>query len=516
MKKMKKLFSKIVTLVLLVAMLIPFTNIPKVDAEEECANGEWQYHTNYYFFLQAEYPISWAQMTLDYEDAASSTRNYSRYWTSFLYNFPSDGSTVDFDCEDCSNGFVYLNEDEDKVSSSFDPTSSNSKKVWGIADFYEQYMAKYEETSTYTGALDEYQFTVDSDDSNAPIVTYSFHGDWANVSYDEGTYKKSSKKWNLNDADIQDADDDLTLDSARIKELVNATIYLEPNANEIENIKIGSASKNALSSNDLYDMDDVFTSIKSYSSNGDGRNVINKYNISGYNKQIPVIDLVIGREYEPEQLFNTSKGDGVTEMTAIETDDAGNVTAYKVKYNGADASLDFSKTQSSGIYIDGDKVSDKVAVELTNPSDDKEGHWYLAPSLYQISYRVCKAGNDAADGTVTVTYDGNAEGVKNVPEKATIKSGNDYTVATQEPTLAGNTFKNWNLSKNCDGKNIEPGAKLENLTNNVTLYACWGTTGTTNNGSTGVLTYAGLFTGIIALAGGSYYLIKKKNVFKKI
>ena len=121
--KMKKIFSKITILVLLVAMLVPYTSIPKVEAAtEECPTGTTpEYHTNYYFFLQAEHPKTW----IDYlaadkdNDGKNDNSTQTNYYTSFLYNFPSDGSKIIFEGE----GFVKLKR-SGKASSSFNPVTS--------------------------------------------------------------------------------------------------------------------------------------------------------------------------------------------------------------------------------------------------------------------------------------------------------------------------------------------------------------------------------------------------------
>ena len=48
---MKKIFSRIIVMVLLLAMIVPFVKTPKVDAAtDECGEGETaERHINYYF-----------------------------------------------------------------------------------------------------------------------------------------------------------------------------------------------------------------------------------------------------------------------------------------------------------------------------------------------------------------------------------------------------------------------------------------------------------------------------------
>ena len=58
---MKKIFSKLTVMVLLVSMLIPYTNIPTVEAADDwdCSEENTEYHTNYYFFAELSNPREW-------------------------------------------------------------------------------------------------------------------------------------------------------------------------------------------------------------------------------------------------------------------------------------------------------------------------------------------------------------------------------------------------------------------------------------------------------------------------
>lgn len=493
-KKMKKIFSKITTLVLLVAMLIPYTSIPKVEAATDSCDGEWEYHTNYYFFLQAEHPNTW----ISYLTTGNGSTQ-TNYYTSFLYNFPSDGSKIEF----LDEGFVKIT-DSDKYDTDFETNSSTNRKSWTAGQFY--YEFQKEADSSEFGEYKSYAYTSGNGkgtDENR-IVEYLFHGDWANLGNGENV------TWDLNKVQIKDTDETLTL-KAKISSLVDSSIIIDKTASELSDVKIGAAG---ISNGKLnYQMSWVKDAIENYNMYASTNDKV-KYQETGVVQYIseiknPVINLVIGRKYENEDIFTKS-------VTLKE--DSG---AYKVEISGNSYNLKTLGEAEEG-YITYNDGSNDIAISaqksvIIKDSNKKNIAWFLAPTLYQMSYRVCRTSNTSED-QVTLSYDGNAPKgtASNIPDAVTQATGTDFVVSSKTPELDGYKFKSWNTKSSCDGKTIEPETTLEKLTNNTTLYACWGETGTTSNKKTGVATYAGLFTGIIALAGGSYYLIKKKNLFKKI
>lgn len=537
-KKMKNLFSKITVLVLIVAMLIPFTTIPKVEAEE--TSSDCEYHTNYYFFLEANNPHGWVNAIANGDNG----REYeSYYYTSFLYNFPYDGRTIEFD--EANSGIVEITDDSD-FEKDFIPDYDEDE--WTAGQFY------YEYTKEGNGAAGDYQsysYTNDSDGKNKEnsIVTYLYHGPWAHAgdSTSSGTISlNSSGKLNFITGGVE-------LDKDDVEEYVDATIFLTNDAS-LSNIKIGIGTQTGSTGSYDYSFNKIKNAI-AYFNESEG-NPKADIAVSMKNNE-PVISLLITRKYEIDNIFDAnavSNHLGMNLSSARVSGDGKGGLALTTDSSGV---ADFANSHKGRLYFptDDEKSSSYISsaeVEVTYEDDGttiksqaisgsnkylsqqtsyygetnyetynaKNGtHWFFAPSLYKIAYKVCKTGNTTTtEDTVTVTYDGNASDVSNVPSADTIKKGNDYVVSSKEPTRSGYTFKNWNTDKECssNGKIIEPEAKIENLQNNTTLYACWGATGTTDAKGTGVLTYAGLFTGVIALAGGAYYLVKKKNLFKKI
>jgi len=545
-KKMKKLFSKLTVLVLLVATLVPYLNIPTVKAvtETECT-GEWEYHTNYYFFIQAEHPREWASMLATDSGAFSTNDNTATtYYTSFMYNFPSDGSTLDI----TSAGFVDLNMDGST-------NDINSTSEWSVKGFYNQLLKMNDSENSFdysnpNSTYKQYSYEATNNDGKTEektIISYLIHGPWGFAGLDEELSKADivlNDKKSIISIDSYEAanNNNNVSESTILKELVNASVV--PESNDISNINIG-VDRDLLKENK-----DAINAIKS--SIKDFNRDKGKETKSGIYKTSQtgelVLRLYIRRSYDTDTFFEKevsglriqTGGNYMNSILKTQTGDDGVDgldPTYKLYFPEIDRADDPTSTIcdegrtdcNSYAYVtqgtSSDKVSKPTAIRLE--ADKKDEYWFLAPSLFQISYKVCKDANTPiveGDGTkeeVTLSYNANkpedASGdVTGMPDNQKQEKGTEFTISDKKPELEGYKFKSWNISAKCDDQSYEPKFKLGKLENNTPLYACWGSTDTTEPGKTGVLTYTGLFAGIIALAGGSYYLIKKKNLFRKI
>lgn len=517
--KMKKIFSKITILVLLVAMLVPYTSIPKVEAatETEC-NGEWENHTNYYFFLQAEHPYTWA-----YGFVEKNSNNYdTNYYTSFLYNFPSDASKIQFD--DDNSGFVRIT-NSTSWNNSFIP-SGEKGETWTAAQFYYEYIKEG------NGAAGDYQDYIYKNTQNNRTITYLYHGPWASAG-------------NTNNGDIYNAQIDLNktgklnfksggveLDvsnsgiRSHIDKLVNATIFIDRDAATISHAKVGYGSQTGAGSEMDYSFAGIKEQIELYN---EKKGAISSGSIKPNNGN-PVISLLITRTYYASDIFDKTfaqaLGASSSNNLTFKNDNglkACNGTNCKSLYFPEDNNNTYSNTSIT--YGDSRENSSaasyQTSYKLSTTYNSSEVNWFFAPTLFKISYKVCKDAG-SPEGKVTLSYDGNEEYVKStdkadkVPSSEQKDKGSDFTIPKTKPELKGYTFQEWNTSPKCDGTEYEPDYTIENLENDTTLYACWGSTNGEKGPGTGVLTYTGLFAGIIALAGGSYYIMKKKNLFKQI
>jgi len=507
-KKMKKIFSKLTVLVLLVAMLIPYTCIPKVEAAETCPEGTTpEYYTNYYFFLVANTPHTWVNwLGTDFDesnDGKGDGKVVLTNYTSFLYTFPADGSKIIFEDE----GFVKINNDDD-YKKDFNAGTSKNRKEWDAGQFYYEWDNLSDMESYYDSTLKSYAYqsgTGESDENR--IVTYLFHGDWANVEIDS---EDGNPKWNLNEYDLKSSDDGLKFDD--ISDQVKASILINKNDQKITNAKIGAG----VVADDLkLDMDVIKDTIQVYNDKKGSfkNNVITK----GKNIDQPVIHMIIQRTYEMNDIF-TSAPANLNGTTATYGQTTGTIKTDLQKGEKLSfvETITNEETGSTTTNTINDNISDLVAID----ADDSQYTWFVGPNLYQMSYTVCKTSGGDPDTEVSVTYHKNTDDtVENMPSKnpETVAKGSAYTISSTEPTRSGYSFQGWATNDKCTGTKYESGIKYtDSLNENANLFACWGDTSEGDQEDTGVLTYAGLFTGIIALAGGSYYLIKKKNLFKKI
>ena len=524
-KQLKKLFSKLTVLVLLVSILAPSVIIPKAEAEtNKCQEGEKpEYHVNYYFFLHAETPFSWLEMfskekvTKDETKKNNTTNSLTTdYYTEFLYTFPTDGSKIVFEDE----GFVKITNSSD-VNQNFNAGTEQYREAWTAGQFYNELgglnaMKNYSEHQAYSQYAYQKGGTENNDEDNR-VVTYLFHGNWAHVG--EQTTKGSEYYVDLNHLEIKDHSAGI---EGTIEEKTAATVFITPNDASLKHVNIGTPILSGGYKIDREEMKEGIIQFNESKKTG----VVATSDVDGRNLSEPVLNLAIRRTYQLSDLVDTSKVTNITlskdSTTPEENAEKLSLASGLIKgtYNGVESILWLPEKEGQSVSaITSGSIGEVVGLQKTVKG--KDTYWFVAPALYQMSYYVCKDADTASEDEVTLSYNENkpsgvTANVSGMPENQKKAKGSEFTISDKKPELSGYKFKEWNLSKNCDNKGFEPGYKIEKLNENTPLYACWASTSTTNNGKTGVLTYTGLFAGIIALAGGSYYLIKKKNLFKKI
>ena len=78
---------------------------------------------------------------------------------------------------------------------------------------------------------------------------------------------------------------------------------------------------------------------------------------------------------------------------------------------------------------------------------------------------------------VTIRYDAMYPDATNVPESETIEYGSDYILSSTIPEKGElYTFAGWSMSRSCDESSsakMSAGSVLQNVENDLTLYACW-------------------------------------------
>lgn len=219
---------------------------------------------------------------------------------------------------------------------------------------------------------------------------------------------------------------------------------------------------------------------------------------------------------------NTSAKDKVTRKS-----DDQNILEikYKEKDQGdTDKTVYLISVQEEKVDVN-DKVRGESQLEVRPfTGDDNKTYYafqYYWPFVFNVEYTVCPTNVSSDDPTTevwTLKYDGNVDdnSVSGLPSSQTEPVGTKITVSKTKPKRSGYTFKGW--CEDPKGKKCyEAGDKISDDGPGVKyLYANWGEEGTKDNPPTGVISYVIGFAGIGLIAGGIYIITKKKNFFKQI
>ena len=155
---------------------------------------------------------------------------------------------------------------------------------------------------------------------------------------------------------------------------------------------------------------------------------------------------------------------------------------------------------------------------------------YYWPTVLYVEYEVCSTNgsSDPTDPTNPVTpgkwvleyvANGGDNDVTNMPSPKSkeYELNASINVSTTEPKRDGYKFNGW-----CKGetKCTNPLTSKDTVTSDkeatIKLYAQWEKTGTVNNDNTGVISYVIGFISVGLVAGGIYLVAKRKNLFKQI
>ena len=193
------------------------------------------------------------------------------------------------------------------------------------------------------------------------------------------------------------------------------------------------------------------------------------------------------------------KGDTYT-FKGYATDDYGNLTAYPyliadslgntrgwykenifpyktyaIKYNangGTGAPGNQTKTYGTNITLSSTKPTRTgYAFNGWNTKADGTGTNYSVGSTYSSNADLTLYAKWTAN-TYTVSYNGNGDGVTNVPGNQTKTYGTTLTLSSTNPTRANYTFKGWGTSAGATTVAYAPGASYTK-NEKLTLYAIW-------------------------------------------
>lgn len=106
----------------------------------------------------------------------------------------------------------------------------------------------------------------------------------------------------------------------------------------------------------------------------------------------------------------------------------------------------------------------------STPLKSGSSEWYLQPAVYYIQYCAPKEV-----GKYTIEYDGNADGVANVPSKQVTTEGQCTNISNVKPARTGYTFLGWSRSADSTvaDDTYAPGKEYCGTEGNIKLFAIW-------------------------------------------
>ena len=118
--------------------------------------------------------------------------------------------------------------------------------------------------------------------------------------------------------------------------------------------------------------------------------------------------------------------------------------------------------------FEGESTIGAITINFTNNTGSGTGHG----TFYVNSVKLTEGeGGGPAPTTYTVTYHANVTGIDDIEE--TYNEGATVTIAANTFTNAGYTFSEWNTQADGDGDPYEAGDVIENIQNDIELYAQW-------------------------------------------
>ncbi len=499
---MKKIIKKLGVIGLLLAVLIPFMSFPKVNAAND---GECKKHLQNYLFLDVEQLFS----KNSFDGFDNDGKGYTTT-TQFPFEFDKNAKITNISYDGVAS---------DKVSNYV--TLHNIAITRDIATSTYQF---YRGSSIYGNAF------VNNTSKDYATNTILLHGQWSNSN---AHFNPIENNWsNISNLDVFSK---YVLQNSSLKADMNVEVGFgkytkngDPKAVEPSGTKMSVSSlqdivsdPEAADDNGLLLWDDANEkyflpiSITRKMTDGYANDIKNsKFGMTmGSNGDIYVFGIENGGSTTKEKITNTKDsyenylrwikagGDGVANCYDTEGTESGKKSCYLVE--AGYGSERFQKDPSA------------VGVDF-----NVYGAYYW-PYVMNVEYETCTTSNDPEEGNWNLIYDANADGdssVTNVPDAVNNISFTSTVKIENGPSRDGYKFSKWCTKKDGTGDCYTAGVdfKNENQDPVVTLYAQWGKTGTTNNSRTGIASYIISFMAVGALAGGIYYVSKKKNLFKQI
>jgi len=501
---MKKLLKSLGVLSLIIAILLPFAELPKVNAQED----NCETHLQNYMFLDESSPYGFANYDED-------KGGYSTFGN-FPYDFPEDDAYE-----------VKVT----NVSTSEITTSDQMRKYWALHSTITSYSA-INDTYQYNDRNQNGKIFTSSNDYKYSTNTILLHGRWGRLDQYGNVTSNDITSW------------------GSIEEGFNYSMQTVGGTDLIDemNVEIDGAVfvNDAFSNKHTTNLADYFNSIinKEIDENPvwtdslqrkfiplkitrtiDNMSVLNDYTY-GYKTigEDSRIKYYVYSETDTTTVDKATKSydamrDYLTEARKIQL---GEATENKYENN--------IKEISKNEYENLDFI-----YSITDNDGDWEGVVYYWPFVLNVEYTVCPVSNeetptpenpeDPGDqvpvGEWSVKYNANVKDVTtvtNMPKNQPADIGTDITLDSKKPSRDDYTFKGWCKNKDGSGGCYNPGDKIESpeKTEIIELFADWGKTDTENPGKWGVMSYIIGFISVGLVAGGIYLISKKKNLFKQI
>lgn len=490
---MKNSLKKIGIIGLIIAVLSPFIELPRVNAET-CEK-----HLQNYMFLDVNYFAALDNEGSTFLDqyikvgdtsAAFGYQTYTRYPYAFTQNA---NSTIKINWIE-TNNFTNATNLDSSLTRYWTLSKTETKAYLSTPDYYK---IKDLATTTPNGII----FVEDTShiQANNEYIDNSiiFHGTWS-------SREMNGTETNIKEADIDyDKGKELSLQYVLDTDLTKMKVSFRPGTyNQESGFAIDG---NYTTLNTQFFQDIVDGKVK-----------------STYNGE-PLVPIAITRYIEveseaaKEEFLNNyiygyivNQDDGTKNVHIFTTNtDATKVSEIEDSYTALKNAL---KAGSEANYIATKKNWEEDVLDFDTTAK------YYWPVVLTVEYSSCE--DETVVSKWTIEYDDNVDdnSVIDTPDSQTENIGTDITVSSKKPTRNGYAFQKWCETSNGSGACYNAGDKVKSPTESTTvkLYAQWAKEGTEDNKKTGVVSYIIGFIAVGVVAGGIYLISKKKNLFKQI
>lgn len=483
---MKNILKKLGVLGLIVAVLAPFIELPKVNAAEtNCAK-----HLQNYMFLDANFfgLNSEGKTFLEGYSSSTTAGGYLTY-TVFPYAFVNNTSAT-----------TRVNWIETNNFGGNSGEVTDLDEYWSLANHKNdrnEIYAEVESSSYYAQDINIGSvFIKDNSHKGGTYVDNAiiFHGVWS-------SFDKDGKPTNESYDDVdyiygEDYSLQKIFASKNKANLMSARVGTAVLTTSSRGYKFGTSAYTELGRNYFQDMiDDKWDNI-SVSSAYIPLSINRTINYSS-SVSSTLNDFIYGYVDEDNKVYvftETGKN---------------NINEINDSYTALKEYLANPTGTASTHVVSNDSWTESVL-------DFNTGKAYYWPVVLTVEYESC-----TTTGQWALEYDDNVDdtSVTNLPKTQTEPLGKDIKISTDKPSRSGYAFRGWCESGNDKCSNpYQPGDTYKSPSSSTTikLIAQWAEEGPGDQKKYGVMSYILGFAAVGIVAGGIYLVSKKKNLFKQI